>query len=219
MAFLRASGRCRTLTSTEQGADGDQADSVHHLVGVSQVKEEALLGGPRALDEPPEAHPPTNQTNETNETVLFLTPHALLVPLAPCVFVLKPGRNWGTPKTPQELRVLFSACFIVLFCAILIKVFVARIYFAFPLSCACEMMMEELLKRITFDQNILRGKPLIRGLRISVEMLLELLAKGSTEQEILEDYPELEPDDIRAALIYAHSMVATEEVFDRVKAS
>ena len=78
--------------------------------------------------------------------------------------------------------------------------------------------MEELLKRITFDKDILCGKPLIRGLRISVEMLLELLAKGVTQQEILEDYPELESDDIKAALIYAHCMVATEEVFDRVKA-
>ena len=66
--------------------------------------------------------------------------------------------------------------------------------------------MEDLLKRITFDKDVLCGKPLIRGLRISIEMLLELLAKGATEQEILEDYPELEPDDIRAALIYAHCM-------------
>ena len=65
--------------------------------------------------------------------------------------------------------------------------------------------MEDLLKRITFDNNVLCGKPLIRGLRISVEMILELLAKNATEQEILEDYPELEPEDIRAALLYAHS--------------
>ncbi len=64
--------------------------------------------------------------------------------------------------------------------------------------------MEDLLKRITFDKNVLGGKPLIRNLRISVEMILELLAKGATEQEILEDYPELEPDDLRAALLYAH---------------
>ncbi len=76
--------------------------------------------------------------------------------------------------------------------------------------------MEDLLKRITFDKDILCGKPLIRGLRISVEMILELLAKGATEQEILEDYPELEPDDIRAALLYAHHMVSREEVFERV---
>ena len=54
----------------------------------------------------------------------------------------------------------------------------------------------------------------IRGPRISIEMLLELLAKGATEQEIPEDYPELEPDDIRTALVYAHCIVPTEEVFD-----
>ena len=60
--------------------------------------------------------------------------------------------------------------------------------------------MEDLLKRITFNRNVLCGKPVIRGLRISVEMVLELLAKGATEQEILEDYPELEPDDRRAVV-------------------
>jgi uncharacterized protein (DUF433 family) len=64
--------------------------------------------------------------------------------------------------------------------------------------------MEELLNRITFNKAILNGKPLIRDMRISVEMILELLAKGATAQEILEDYPDLEPDDIRAALLYAH---------------
>ena len=78
--------------------------------------------------------------------------------------------------------------------------------------------MEDLLKRITFDKDVLCGKPLIRGLRISVEMILELLAKGATEQEILEDYPQLEPNDLRAALLYAHHIVATEDVFDRVQA-
>ncbi len=76
--------------------------------------------------------------------------------------------------------------------------------------------MQNLLGRITFNKDVLCGKPLIRGLRISVEMLLELLAKGATEREILEDYPQLEPQDIRAALLYAHHMLAREEVFDRV---
>ncbi|MBI3161968.1 MAG: DUF433 domain-containing protein, partial [Chloroflexi bacterium] len=47
--------------------------------------------------------------------------------------------------------------------------------------------MENLLQRITFNSQVLRGKPVIRGLRISVEMILELLAKGSAVQEILED--------------------------------
>lgn len=77
--------------------------------------------------------------------------------------------------------------------------------------------MQDLLNRITFDKNVLCGKPIIRGLRISVEMILELLAKGATEEEILEDYPQLEPDDLRAALLYAHHMVARETVFDRVE--
>ncbi len=61
--------------------------------------------------------------------------------------------------------------------------------------------MEDLLRRITFNKDVLCGKPIIRGLRISVEAVLELLAKGATEQEILEDYPKLEPDDIRAVLL------------------
>ena len=68
--------------------------------------------------------------------------------------------------------------------------------------------MQGLLARITFNKNVLCGKLLIRGLRISVEMILELLAKGATEEEILADYPHLEPDDLRAALLYAHHMVA-----------
>ena len=72
--------------------------------------------------------------------------------------------------------------------------------------------MEDLLNRITFNNDVLCGKPLIRGMRISVEMILELLAKGATEEEILEDYPELEQDDLRAALLYAHHMVARENV-------
>ena len=78
--------------------------------------------------------------------------------------------------------------------------------------------MQELLERITFDKDVLCGKPVIRGLRISVEMILELLAKGATWEEILEDYPELEPDDLRAALLYAHHLVASESVFDRMAA-
>ncbi len=76
--------------------------------------------------------------------------------------------------------------------------------------------MQNLLNRIIFNKDVLCGKPLIRGLRISVEMILELLARGATEEEILQDYPQLEPDDLRAALLYAHHMVARENVFDRV---
>jgi uncharacterized protein (DUF433 family) len=78
--------------------------------------------------------------------------------------------------------------------------------------------MEDVMRRITFAQNVLGGKPTIRGLRISVEMILELLAKGATREEILDDYPELEPEDLQAALFYAHHLVAGEEVLDRVSA-
>jgi uncharacterized protein (DUF433 family) len=66
--------------------------------------------------------------------------------------------------------------------------------------------MSQLLDRITFNEEVLCGKPTIRGLRISVEMILELLAAGESEESILEDYPELEPEDIRAALAYAHRL-------------
>lgn len=75
--------------------------------------------------------------------------------------------------------------------------------------------MENILGRITFDNRLLRGKPTIRGLRISVEMILELMAKGSTVQEILEDYPMLQAEDIQAALLYAQQLVSGELVFDR----
>ena len=70
--------------------------------------------------------------------------------------------------------------------------------------------MTNLLHRITFDKNILTGKPIIRGMRISVDMILELLAKGATAEEILEDYPQLERNDLNAALLYAHHLVAGE---------
>lgn len=78
--------------------------------------------------------------------------------------------------------------------------------------------METLLQRITFDHAVLRGKPVIRGMRISVETILDLLAKGATQQEILEDFPELVADDLRAALLYAHHLVAGDTIIDRAAA-
>lgn len=56
------------------------------------------------------------------------------------------------------------------------------------------------LERITTDPTICHGKPTVRGLRYPVETLLELLASGMTIQEILADYPDLERDDLLAAL-------------------
>ncbi len=72
--------------------------------------------------------------------------------------------------------------------------------------------MSDLLERITINPHILCGKPIIRDLRISVEMILELLAQGATMSEILEDYPQLEIGDIYASLQYAHQLVKNEEV-------
>ncbi|MEU4808249.1 DUF433 domain-containing protein [Nocardia fluminea] len=57
--------------------------------------------------------------------------------------------------------------------------------------------------RITFDPNQLGGRPCVRGMRIRVKDVLELLAAGASEDEILEDYPYLERDDIRACLAFA----------------
>jgi uncharacterized protein (DUF433 family) len=74
------------------------------------------------------------------------------------------------------------------------------------------MEEEKLLARITCDPRIFGGKPTIRGMRIAVEHVLDLLAAGDTPQSLLEYYPQLEPDDIRACLVYARRLVAGERV-------
>jgi uncharacterized protein (DUF433 family) len=63
--------------------------------------------------------------------------------------------------------------------------------------------MADLLDRITMDPEIAHGKPVVRGLRYPVEMLLELLSSGMTNEEILADYEDLEREDILAALALA----------------
>jgi len=62
---------------------------------------------------------------------------------------------------------------------------------------------DKLLKRIKFDPAIFGGKPIIRGRRISVDMILELMAQGVSENEIIDDYPDLEHEDILACFAYA----------------
>ncbi|MBA2491167.1 MAG: DUF433 domain-containing protein [Gammaproteobacteria bacterium] len=69
-----------------------------------------------------------------------------------------------------------------------------------------------LLDRITANPKVMVGKPTIRRLRITVEQFLKALAGGVTNQELLEDYPELEAEDIRAALLYAAERVGEEQV-------
>ncbi len=64
-------------------------------------------------------------------------------------------------------------------------------------------MSDELLSRITIEAGKRSGRPCIRGMRITVHDILRWFASGMTEAEILADYEELEPDDLRAALLYA----------------
>ena len=71
---------------------------------------------------------------------------------------------------------------------------------------------QELLKRITARPDVFGGKPIIRDMRISVELVLSLLSQGVTPEAILDDYPRLEPDDIRACIAYAHAVIAGESL-------
>ncbi len=63
------------------------------------------------------------------------------------------------------------------------------------------------------DSKVMVGKPLIKGTRITVEAILKLLSAGASTEEILEDYPQLEKDDIKAALDYSARVIANEEVY------
>jgi uncharacterized protein (DUF433 family) len=74
------------------------------------------------------------------------------------------------------------------------------------------MTDQRLLKRISANPEIFGGKPIIRGMRISVERILSLLAQGESQEAILDDYPDLEPKDIRACLAYAHAVIANESI-------
>ena len=65
--------------------------------------------------------------------------------------------------------------------------------------------------RITFDPNLMGGRACIRGMRITVSLVVNLVAKGMSADEIVREYPDLEPEDIREALSYA-SALASEEV-------
>ena len=75
-------------------------------------------------------------------------------------------------------------------------------------------MMNEtkLLQRITVNPKIFSGKPIIRGRRLAVEHVLGMLAAGDTPQTILEGYPWLEPEDLRACLVYARRLVGHERI-------
>lgn len=74
-------------------------------------------------------------------------------------------------------------------------------------------MENQLLQRITLDPNICHGKPCIRGLRYPVEFILELLSSGMNAKEIIDDYDDLEQEDILAALLFAARLTQVKSIY------
>ena len=74
-----------------------------------------------------------------------------------------------------------------------------------------EKMEEKLMERIEVNPDVMLGKPVIAGTRLTLEIILEKLAYGQTETDIIEDYPFLEFADIKAALLFAAKQVSLEE--------
>ena len=75
------------------------------------------------------------------------------------------------------------------------------------------MNIENLLARITVNNRIMVGKPTIRGMRITVEQILRALSSGLSEEELLEEYPELEKADFQAVFAYVTALVEEERVY------
>ena len=74
-------------------------------------------------------------------------------------------------------------------------------------------MENQLLQRITLDPNICHEKPCIRGLRYPVELILELLSSGMNSKEIIDDYNDLEHEDILAALLFAARLTQVKNIY------
>ncbi len=75
------------------------------------------------------------------------------------------------------------------------------------------MINQTFLNRITYNPTIMLGKPVIRGTRVPVDLLVRLVAQGISQPDILADYPRLQAEDIQAALFYAAAVIADETVF------
>ena len=73
--------------------------------------------------------------------------------------------------------------------------------------------MKSLLERITIDPEVCHGKPTIRGLRYPVENILELLASGMDMEELLNDYPDLEKEDILACIEFAAKLTHVKSIY------
>lgn len=70
---------------------------------------------------------------------------------------------------------------------------------------------DTLRERITLNRNVMAGKPVIKGTRLTVEFILHLLAHGSTVSDILDEYKGLEPEDIQACLLFAGESLSRTE--------
>lgn len=77
-------------------------------------------------------------------------------------------------------------------------------------------MSDQILDRIVIDPQIMLGKPIVSGTRITVEAILDRLAAGADVPGVLEDYPELTREDVLAALAYARGVVGTDEILPRI---
>jgi uncharacterized protein (DUF433 family) len=72
--------------------------------------------------------------------------------------------------------------------------------------------MESLINRITINPEICHGKPTIRNMRYPVELILDLLSSGMTHEDIIEDYPAIQEDDIRACLSFASRLTKVKSI-------
>lgn len=75
------------------------------------------------------------------------------------------------------------------------------------------MKTQKLINRIVCDPKIMLGKPVVKGTRLTVELIVEKIAYGATFEDLLHDYPFLVEEDIRASLLYAAKRLANEEIF------
>ena len=77
-------------------------------------------------------------------------------------------------------------------------------------------MEKEFMKRIVVNPKVMVGKPVIKGTRVTVDAILGRLAEGWTFDQILEDFPHITKDDIKAAILYAENIVRGEDIMPKI---